>query len=398
MKTKTILHLSQALLLSAFMLTSCTKDDVITATTPTTGRTLDADLGIEAVPGSLGNTYTANFNGYTKVTTPNGGAIHIVAQDRITNEQMIRCRSVLEHYLKNLPSSVYGADKSAVANKMAANGAILNLLNGRDDGSNTLEVDGQPLYEEEIQVEGHTWYMTQDFDMHRDATYEEIVHLVHDTGIGVDGANTRPGALPTYQTEIRAAQVNAFNNNLWGIGLATWISELTVENSLSQEYLAGIIDSYYGLAGADPGAQGTNGTPYKTRAGLAAQDPMGNELMNNKFFHSYITYNARIDANLTGNFSLKFDASKPYTNHSQYLKDITLLGSNDNTITVNQMDNNITGNSGSNTVIFSGNMSEYTVSTSSGTTTVTDNTADRDGENTLTAVQKLQFADQTLDL
>ena len=78
------------------------------------------------------------------------------------------------------------SNKSAVANKMADNGAILMLLNGVDDGTNSAaELDGQPLYYGEMQVEGSDWYMQQNYE-HRDASYEEILHLVHDYGIGVD--------------------------------------------------------------------------------------------------------------------------------------------------------------------------------------------------------------------
>lgn len=58
---------------------------------------LNSALGIEAVPSSLGNHYTRNFNRYTKVVAPNGGAIHIVAQSNITDEQMVRCRGSQYH-------------------------------------------------------------------------------------------------------------------------------------------------------------------------------------------------------------------------------------------------------------------------------------------------------------
>ncbi len=385
--------------LSILGITSCDKDDAINPIM--SNRTYDAALGIETVPTSLGSTYVNNFDAYTKVITPNGGFIHIVAQNRITNEQMVRARNVLEHYLRNLPGSTYGSDKSAVANKMAQNNAVLTLLNGSDNGSNNVNAPGQSLYEEELQVEGHSWYMNQDFENHRDATFEEILHFVHDNGIGVDGPNTTPGALPAFQTEIRAAQQNALTNNLWGIGSADWITELTNENSLSQEYLASVVDAYYGLWGAwtESSTHGMWGVYVgKTRADMQTDDPTGYALMDNKFFHNYLTYNARIDASLNGNFSLKFDVSKPYTHHSQYLKDITLLGSNNNTVTVNGRNNDITGNSGINTVIFSGASSEYTINTSNGITIVTDNTANRDGMNTLTMIEKLQFTDHTIDL
>ncbi len=360
------------------------------------------DMGIsQTIPSNLGEVYTAkNFNRYTKVLTPNGKSIHIIAQDKITDEQIIRCRSVLEFYLTNFPGSKYGEDKSAVSNKMSENGAILVLLNGKDDGMNPLsfQVTGQPLYQNEIQVEGTSWYMNQVYE-HRDATFEEILHFVHDNGIGVDGNEEFIGVLPAYQAEIRRAQEHALAHNLWGIGSSRWINELREENSLTQEYLASVLDSYYGLWGAWSGSpsRGMWGLyTGKTRADMKKEDPMGYRLVE-MFFQPYLTYNARISASLDGNFSLRFDNSKPYTNHSRYLKDITLLGNNNNTVTVNELDNNITGNNGVNTVIFSGPSSSYDISTNNDVTIVKDLTG-KDGVNTLSNVEKLKFTDKTIDL
>ncbi len=360
------------------------------------------ELGIEnIIPSSLGKEYSKNFNRYTKVVTPNGGEIHIVAQSNLTDEQIVRARSTLEHFLQNYPGSKYGNDKSGLANKMAENGAILTLLNGQDDGNNPVEVNGQALFENEIQVEGHPWYINQDYNNHRDATYEEILHLVHDYGIGIDGHNSFPGAMPQYQSEIRQAQKNALSTNLWGIGADRWINELIDENSLTQEYLAALIDSYYGLWGAwtDSETHGMWGIYVaKTRNEILTEDPIGGEIMNNKFFHPYLTYNARIDPSFNGNFSLRFDPSKSYTNHSQYLKDITLLGKNDISVTINQLDNNINGNKGNNTVIFTGDSSEYIIDTSKNITSVEDRVSNRDGINILQSIEKLKFANQTIEL
>ncbi len=121
-------------------------------------------------------------------------------------------------------------------------------------------------------------------------------------------------------------------------------------------------------------------------------------MITNKFFHPYLTYNARIDASLDGNFSLKFDNSKPYTHHSRYLKDITLSGKNNNTVTVNELDNHITGNSGINTVIFSGKSNKYKIEGDKTQATVTDMVVNRDGTNTLSNIEKLQFADKIIAL
>ena len=360
------------------------------------------ELGIEnIIPSNLGKEYSANFNRYTKVVTPNGGKIHIVAQSNLSDEQIVRARSTLEHFLKNYPGSKYGNNKSELANKMAENGAILTLLNGQDDGNNPVEVNGQALFENEIQVEGHPWYINQDYNNHRDATYEEILHLVHDYGIGIDGHNSFPGTMPKYQSEIRQAQKNALSTNLWGIGADRWINELTDENSLTQEYLAAIIDSYYGLWGGwtDSNTHGMWGIYVaKTRNEIFLEHPIGGEIMNNKFFHPYLTYNARIDSSFNGIFSLKFDSLKPYTNHSQYLKDITLLGNNDTAVYINQLDNNITGNKGTNTVIFNGNRSEYIIDITDIEISVTDKVSNRDGVNILKEIEKIKFTDQTIEL
>ena len=212
------------------------------------------DLGISAVPEALKATFTPalKFDRYTKIDTSNGGVISILAQDEITENQIVRARNILQHYLTNYPGSVYGADKSAVANNIADSGATLLLLNGVDDGTNAAaELDGQPLYYGEMQVEGGNWYINQNYD-HRDASFEEILHFVHDFGIGVDQNPSFNGVLPAYQAEIRAAQVTALSDKLWAwpASQASWVTELTAENSLSQEYLASVIDSYYGLWGA----------------------------------------------------------------------------------------------------------------------------------------------------
>ncbi len=111
---------------------------------------VDPGLGIETVPPSMGSTYTSQFDRYTKVTAPNGGAIHIVAQSQVSNEQMVRARNILQHYLTDYSGSQYGTDKDAVANKMVENNAILLLLNGADDGNNDRTVDGQARYEQEL--------------------------------------------------------------------------------------------------------------------------------------------------------------------------------------------------------------------------------------------------------
>lgn len=382
------------------LLAGCNSGSSSETTTPTTPTV--NELGISVVPESLKTTYTAalKFDRYTKIDTPNGGAINILAQNEVTNNQIVRARNILQHFLTDYPGSEYGADKSAVANKMADNGAVLLLLNGVDDGTNAAaELDGQPLYFGEMQVEGGNWYINQNYE-HRDASYEEILHLVHDFGIGVDQYTTFNGVLPEYQAEIRAAQVTALSGKLWAWpeDQAGWIAELTAENSLSQEYLASVIDTYYGLWAAFDSQYGMWGMYVaKIRDDLVTKDPQGAAIMDNKFFHPYLTYNARIDESFVGDFSLKFNDSLSYTHHAQYLKDVTLTGTNESNVVVNQLNNDITGNSSANTVIFSGPSSEYSISNENGQVTVQDMQDNRDGLNTLTGIEKLKFTDTTMD-
>jgi hypothetical protein len=359
----------------------------------------DKELLIEKVPLSLGKNYTSKFDRYTKITTPSGNVIHIVAQNQISNEKIVRARSVLLHYITNLDGSLYGHDKSSISNKMAENGAILLLLNGSDDGSNQIELNGQPLYDDEIQVEGDSWYINQNYE-HRDATFEEILHLVHDYGIGVDGINTLPGALPEFQKIIRKAQENAIGEKIWGIGAADWISELKKENSLSQEYLAALIDVYYGLWGAwKDGSKGMYGLfAAKIREDISIRDPIGFSILKDTFFHSFLTYQARIDADFKGTFSLRFNENLPYTHHSRYLKDILLNGKNNNNIRINELNNSITGNIGVNTVIFTGRRDDYTISSTLEEIIVTDNIKNRDGINSLKHIEKLKFIDLVINL
>lgn len=367
----------------------------------------DAALGITAVPPSAGQSFFKAFDRYTSVMAPNGKPINIVAQSQITNEQIVRARSILEHYLTDYPGSAFGSDKTAIANAMADNNAFLTLMNGAD-GSDPLAmvkvmlsgIFGQSLYHDEIQVEGHPWYIEQDYS-HRDAAYEEILHFVHDYGIGVDGPNSSPGAAPEFQAQIRAAQINALEKKIWGLGASNWIQELTAENSLSQEYLAAVIDVYYGLWGADTENADTGMSGLytaKLRSDIPEADPMGQTLMDNAFFHPYLTYRARIDASFDGIFSLRFDETLPYTHHAQYLKDIILLGNNDSSIRINELDNDIIGNAGNNIVIFSGAEADYTIAHENGAIIVTDTVIGRDGSNTLRGIEFLQFVDSQVAL
>ena len=112
----------------------------------------------------------------------------------------------------------------------------------------------------------------------------------------------------------------------------------------------------------------------------------------------YLTYNARIHDGFNGTFSLKFDTAVPYTNNSRYLKDITLLGANNIDVIVNELNNDITGNAGVNTIIFSGKSTEYVIQKGDDHIVISDSIPSRDGNNILRNIDKIQFSDRSIQI
>lgn len=354
-----------------------------------------ASRGIQAIPEVLSSYRDHGFVSYLPYRTPNGGSIHIVAQNQITDDQMVRSHNILAHYL----NSYNAVNKDAIANNMAKNGATLTLLNGRDTG-NPPQVTGQPLYFEEIQVEGGDWYMNQNYE-HRDAAFEEILHLVHDYGIGVDGEGGLPGAAPEYQQRVRAAQEQAVATGVWPLGDgAAMISEWTAENSMTQEYMASVIDAYYGLWGAfgevkDASMWGIYAP--RDRVELPKEDPMGNAVAR-EFFSPTLTYTAELSAQLSGDFSLRFDPVLPYTHHSRYLTKVKVQGTSPTTIILNNYDNTVVGAGASTSVKVSGATRDYEVSKSGEEWVISDLRTSGDGTNTLRHVSQIIFTDGTRKL
>ena len=86
---------------------------------------------------------------------------------------------------------------------MADNGATLDMPNGAHGQPGAGQsLIGQELYAAEVPTEGGKWFMENDME-HRDAAFEEILHLVHDNGIGIDLPNYQTGAAPEFQALIR---------------------------------------------------------------------------------------------------------------------------------------------------------------------------------------------------
>lgn len=338
------------------------------------------------------------FSRYTQIVAPNGGVIPIFAQSDISEAQLIRARNVLRFFLTDSEGSLRGDDKSAVANSMADNGAALMMPSGSHHEGNEPNINAQPLYFSEMPVEGGVWFMNNDFN-HRDAGFEEIFHLVHDAGIGT----YMPGALPNYQMELDSEARAALADGRWGIpvdpSVQDWIEELEQEDSLAQEYIASVIDSYYGLWGPwDEGDGGMWGLYIaKTRADVQELDPAGAQLLLD-FLSQDIHTEFRLVNSLSDDFDMAFDSALPYTHKSQYFKSITLMGQNpislfgnaqDNFLRGNDAGNTIDGREGEDTMIYCSNQRDYSVSEMEEVITVNG----PEGEDTLHNIEWLHFAD-----
>jgi hypothetical protein len=289
---------------------------------------------------------------------------------------------------------------------MANNNAHMMLLNGADGDIELSEsLQGQPLYEKEMITEGSVGYLSADLATYRDASFEEILHLMHDYGIGTA---SQPGADMVFSKQVKAAQENAMAQRLWPTSNADastlkWIEELRTEGSLSQEYLASVLDSYYGLwqAFTEPGGM-WGFYIAKSRADIQSQDPLGYASMQ-AFFQPNLTYMARIDAEFTGTFSLQLDNNQIYTYKSQYLTNARLTGIKSSNLLGNAFDNQLAGNSASNiidgaegadTLLLRGKFSDYSLQNNSGNLLIQDSIAQRDGLIETRNIEKIRFSDQ----
>ena len=386
---------------TAVLLSGCNSSSQSKSTSqPTIGLASQVHgISIEAVPSQFSDYSKAGYNRYVSVKAPNGKSIHILIMDRLSEYQIVKAVNVLNHYLTPVAGTKYGDkdSKRDIANAMANNGAILKLMNYHDEPRYNDDLDGQPLFEEEIQVEGGDWYVRQDYEDHRDASYEEILHLVHDYGIGVlnapEGGVT---ALPEFQREFNTIQKQALNQSYTPPEdtLKEWQQEVSVD----QEYFAAIIDSYYGLWGAYSGKGMWDLYSVKTRSDFSTEDP--NALyITEQIFSPALTYDAYIADTFTGTFKMRYDATVPYTHHSQYLTKLTLTGSKDTNVELNGHDNRLTGNTGMNTVIVHGARSEYHIhDLGEGKIQLNDMLTDRDGMNVLINIEKIQFSDELWEL
>ena len=375
--------------------------------------------GIVPLPENVSRVFRDVFVRYTKVVAPNGKPIHILGQDGWSEARILKARNVLEHILSDVPGTRYGADKSVVANAMADNRATLTLFNSEADMRTAfrgplrrVNLGMQDLRANECPIEGHEDYMAH---RTRDAAFEEVLHMVHDYGI-------KP-ALPQMQVDLIRITDAAIDRKLWQ-------SRQDDKENEPNEYFAAIYDNYLDLWTVPPtvyegrpieDGRIPDGTSHfgiyraRGRAGLRAFDPAGLAILQ-EFFPPFLTYTPELPPEFTGTFSLELEPSLRYTAKSQHLKGVTLTGDRDADLIGNGWDNIFRGNDGDNTLrgnggkdlldggagvdtaAYAGNAADYEVVRDGDVVRVIDKRVARDGADVLVNIERLLFADRTIDV
>ncbi|MCH4896463.1 hypothetical protein E0494_07105 [Marinilabiliaceae bacterium JC040] len=394
MKTKITLFS----LIIFFTCISCNKEEIINELS-------DIDIsqssnGIVEVPKKTKDVLKGYFTKYTYVKAQNGRPIHIFAQSLVDDEKIIRARNILKMYITDLSNSEYGNTKFFIGNSMADRNAALFFFNSQKSYEDSISdlrfvpFNYQDLYGTESILEGSPIYIDNNT---RDASYEEILHLVQDYGISP--------TLPLFQEELDNATEEAVRNNVYNPP-----SELPKADH-DQEYFASIWDSYLGAW------EHSNNPEYKynSRESLKKYDPKGYQIIK-RFLPNHLLYNARIWKEFKGVFYMEKDDKLSYTFKSQYLKDATLTGDLNSGLSGNYRDNTLTGNSGNNMLYglsgndningkegidfacYRGNKNEYNIVSKGEITTITDKTSNRDGIDTLINIEYIQFKNAIIKL
>ena len=399
------------------LLNSCVQRNLATLPEIDTSASLD---GIVVLPEEVPQVFREYFVKYTKYIAPNGKPIHILAQDGWTDDQIKHGRNVMEHLLTDFPGSPYGDDKSGIANAMADVKATMVFFNTEEDLDQAMrdglgratDLSMQDLRANESPAVGDADYMAH---VTRDASYEEIWHLIHDYGI-------KP-TLPNMIAEMRTANDVAAAN-----GWRAWPEDEPVEHP--NEYVGVLLDNYYDLwtmpptryegrdiePGDIPEGHSHFGRYFAgSRAAMLEQDPLGYSLIE-KFVPPYLTYTPELPRDFTGTFSMLFDPAERYTYKTRHLTRASLTGNGDANLTGNQHDNTLTGNSGNNTfrggggndeldggdgedtARFDGPSADYEIVYNRETVTVRDRRENRDGTDLLRGIEMLGFSDETIPL
>jgi len=245
-------------LIASLFFCSCNKERLFNDLSELSGTGV-IQISSDNVSGKIGEI----FSKYIYTTVPNGGRVEIFGTSGVSDEQMEYARDILEHYFATDGTTYNSQVKEIIANSMANKKSAMVFFDNQElSESSLLKLIGtgynfQDLYASESLNSGN-----------RDASYEEILHLVHNYGIAP--------TLFEYQNLLQQANDAAIAN-----GLYTPASDLP-KADYEDEYFAAIMDCYLGLW------VGTDGTMFgeytlTSKEEMQAQDPAGYKLIQDLF-------------------------------------------------------------------------------------------------------------------
>ncbi|GEM_PF-5069759 len=204
------------------------------------------------------------FSKYLYTTAPNGGRIEIFGTSGVSDDQMLYAREILEQYLTCSGNVYKSIHKQAIANSMANKKCAMVFW------------DTEEQYESNMSKLIFSGYNLQDLyateswgSGNRDASYEEILHLVHNYGIAP--------TLFNYQKRLQKANDDAIDKGIW----KPWGGDLP-KADFDDEYFAAVMDCYLGLWSGQGGTMGGSYSP-SDKDELKSIDPVGYKLIEDLF-------------------------------------------------------------------------------------------------------------------
>ena len=204
------------------------------------------------------------FSKYVYYTAPNGKRINIFGTSGVSDQQMIYAKKILIQYLTIDGEKYKRKHKKLIANSMANKKAAMSFFDTQEMAEKKLG---------EIIFTGFNFqdlYATESYgSTDRDASYEEILHLVHNYGIDT--------TLKEYQDRVQKANDSGIKNEIWNPST----EDLPVAD-YDDEYLAAVMDCYLGLWKDKTSTMEGEYKPF-TKENLKQYDPEGYQLIVDLF-------------------------------------------------------------------------------------------------------------------
>jgi hypothetical protein len=219
------------------------------------------EINEKNVSGNIGKI----FSKYSYVNTPNGGRIEIFGTSKVSDEQMLYAKDILKQYLTSEGTLYKKKHKKVIANSMANKKTALTFWDNEQQAESNIDkvvklgYNIQDLYATESLNSGN-----------RDASYEEILHMVHNYGIAP--------TLFKYQDRLQKANNNAIKKGIWKPRTG---AEDLPKADFDDEYLAALMDCYLGLWEGQSNTMG--GYEPTSKQEQKAKDPIGHQLILDLF-------------------------------------------------------------------------------------------------------------------